>query len=101
MTISFLYFTGEVVSTDLVISLNQLVWLVGGLTAIYVFFKGIMKPFKAIEEHDKDLNVLKKEIGYITKAVNALVNHAIDGNDVEKLKDVRDEYQNEMLNRHD
>ena len=98
---NLLYLTTEVIDGDIIISLSQLVWLIGGATAIYAFIKAITKPFKAIEEHEKDLTTLKKEIGYITKAVNALVNHAIDGNDVSKLKDVRDEYQNEMLNHHD
>lgn len=83
---------------DIVITLNQLVWFIGGVTAIVIAIKNILKPFKTIEEHAKRLDNVEETNNYIAKAVNALVNHAIDGNDVEDLKAVRNEYQNHMLN---
>lgn len=84
--------------TDLVISVKDLVWFLGAATAIIIAIKAIFKPFKEIEDHDKRLDKMEKSVAYIAKAVNALVNHAIDGNDIEKLKNAREEYQNHMLN---
>lgn len=85
-------------SPDVAFTLNQLVWFIGGVTAIVVAIKAIIKPFKEIENHEDRLNKLEETNEYIAKAVNALVNHAIDGNDISRLKDVRDEYQSKMLN---
>jgi len=85
-------------SPDVAFTLNQLVWFIGGVTAIVVAIKAIIKPFKEIENHGERLNKLEETNEYIAKAVNALVNHAIDGNDISRLKDVRDEYQSKMLN---
>lgn len=85
-------------SPDVAFTLNQLVWFIGGVTAIVVAIKAIIKPFKEIENHAERLNKLEETNEYIAKAVNALVNHAIDGNDISRLKDVRDEYQSKMLN---
>ncbi len=87
--------------TDVVINLADLVWLVGAITALVVAIKAIFKPFKEIEDHDKRLDKMEKSVAYIAKAVNALVNHAIDGNDIEKLKNARDEYQSNMLNNNE
>ena len=83
--------------TDLTINLADFVWLLGAITAIIVAIKAVFKPFKEIEDHDKRLDKMEKSVAYIAKAVNALVNHAIDGNDIEKLKNARDEYQSNML----
>jgi ferritin len=85
-------------SPDVAFTLNQLVWFIGGVTAIVVAIKAVIKPFKEIENHGERLNKLEETNEYIAKAVNALVNHAIDGNDISRLKDVRDEYQSKMLN---
>ena len=87
--------------TDITINLAELVWLVGAITALVVAIKAIFKPFKEIEDHDKRLDKMEKSVAYIAKAVNALVNHAIDGNDIEKLKNARDEYQSNMLNNNE
>lgn len=84
-------------SPDITFTLNELVWFIGGVTAIVIAIKAVIKPFKEIEEHAKQLKAHDETLVYIAKAVNALVNHAIDGNDISKLKDVRDEYQNHML----
>lgn len=84
--------------TDITVNLADFVWLLGAITAIIVAIKAVFKPFKEIEEHDKRLDKMEKSVAYIAKAVNALVNHAIDDNDIEKLKNAREEYQNHMLN---
>lgn len=91
--------------TDVTFSLSQILWLVGGITAIGAFIKWISTPFKQIENHEQRIAVLEKAETdrkatdrYTTKALNAIVNHMIDGNGIEKLREVRDEYQNEIIN---
>lgn len=91
--------------TDVTFSLSQLLWLIGGVTAIGAFIKWISTPFKQIENHENRIAVLehaeadrKATDRYTTKALNAIVNHMIDGNGVDKLREVRDEYQNEIIN---
>lgn len=91
--------------TDVTISLSQFLWLIGGITAIGAFIKWISTPFKQIENHEQRIAVLEKAETdrkatdrYTTKALNAIVNHMIDGNGIEKLREVRDEYQNEIIN---
>lgn len=91
--------------TDVTISLSQFLWLIGGITAIAAFIKWISTPFKQIENHEQRIAVLEKAETdrkatdrYTTKALNAIVNHMIDGNGIEKLREVRDEYQNEIIN---
>ena len=90
---------------DVVISFSQLLWLIGGITAIAAFIKWVLTPFKKIENHEQRIAVLEKAETdrkatdrYTTKALNAIVNHMIDGNGIEKLREVRDEYQNEIIN---
>ena len=90
---------------DIVISFSQLLWIIGGITAMGAFLKWAMTPFKKIEEHESRISVLEKAEAdrkttdrYTTKALNAIVNHMIDGNGVDELKKVRDEYQNEIIN---
>lgn len=90
---------------DVVISFSQLLWLIGGITAIAAFIKWISTPFKQIENHEQRIKVLENQHEerkvtdrYTTKALNAIVNHLIDGNGTDKLREVRDEYQNEIIN---
>lgn len=91
--------------TDITISLSQLVWLAGGIMAIVAFFNWAMKPIKRIDDHESRISTLEasaKEQNttnkYITNALNAIVNHMIDGNGIEELKKVRDEFQQEIIN---
>ena len=90
---------------DVVISFSQLLWLIGGITAIGAFIKWISTPFKQIENHEQRIVALEKAnneqkevIRYIATALNALVNYSIDGNDTEKLCEARAEYQNKIIN---
>lgn len=92
-------------NNDIIISFSQLIWLAGGITALGAFIKWAMTPIKKIEEHENRIVVLEKAEAdrkttdrYTTKALNAIVNHMIDGNGVDELKKVRDEYQNEIIN---
>lgn len=91
--------------TDITFSLSQLLWIIGGILAIAGFIKWAATPFKKIEDHESRIQVLEKAENerkatdrYTTKALNAIVNHMIDGNGVDKLREVRDEYQNEIIN---
>ena len=92
-------------NSDITISLAQFFWLIGGATALIGLGTVIAKPFKKLEDHETRINVLeqneqarKATDRYTTKALNAIVNHMIDGNGIEKLREVRDEYQNEIIN---
>lgn len=93
--------------TDVTISLSQLLWIIGGCTAIGAFIKWISTPFKTIENHETRISALEKSEEerkatdrYTTKALNAIVNHMIDGNGIDKLREVRDEYQEQIINHH-
>lgn len=92
-------------STDITFSLAQILWLIGGITAIGAFIKWILTPIKKIDDHEHRISSLEAHIEdrkatdrYTTKALNAIVNHMIDGNGADKLREVRDEYQNEIIN---
>ena len=92
--------------TDVTISLSQLLWLIGGITAIAAFIKWISTPFKQIENHESRIVVLEKAEDerkasdrYTAKALNAIVNYMIDDSTgIDKLKEVRDEYQEQIIN---
>ena len=92
-------------NSDITFSLAQILWLIGGITAIGAFIKWIIVPFKRLDDHETRIKVLESQHEerkvtdrYTTKALNAIVNHLIDGNGVDKLREVRDEYQNEIIN---
>lgn len=93
---------------DITFSLAQTVWVIGGITAIVAFFKWAMTPFKKVEDHEKRISVLEQATDerrrtdqFMMKSMNAIVNHLIDGNGVDQLKRVRDEYQNEIIKHHE
>lgn len=91
--------------TDVTISLAQTVWLIGGITAIAAFVSWLMKPIKKLEYHETRIKTLEDEAEkrearekFTINALNALVNHMIDGNNTDELRRVRDEYQREIIN---
>ena len=92
---------------DVTISLAQTLWLIGGITAVVTFVSWLMKPFRKIDDHETRIQVLEKSADerkqtdqFMMKSLNAIVNHMIDGNGVDQLKQVRDEYQNEIIKHH-
>lgn len=92
--------------SDVTFSLAQVIWLCGGIMAIVAFIGWLMKPIKKLDDHENRIKALEQQEAerkatdrYTTKALNAIVNHMIDGNGVDKLREVRDEYQNEIINR--
>lgn len=91
--------------TDITFSLSQLIWICGGIMAIVAFLTWAMKPIRKLDDHELRIKSLenaakeqKKTDKYITSALNAIVNHMIDGNGIEELKKVRNEFQNEIIN---
>ena len=94
--------------TDVTFSLSQLIWLAGGITALGVFIKWVSTPFKKIDDHENRISVLEKAETdrkatdrYTAKALNAIVNFMIDDSSgIDKLKEVRDEYQEQIIEHH-
>lgn len=94
-------------TNDITISLSQVIWLCGGILGVAAFVSWIMKPFKKIDDHETRIKVLeetaderKQTDQFMMKSLNAIVNHMIDGNGIDQLKQVRDEYQNEIISHH-
>ena len=94
-------------TNDITISLSQVIWLCGGVLGVAAFVSWIMKPFKKIDDHETRIKVLeetaderKQTDQFMMKSLNAIVNHMIDGNGIDQLKQVRDEYQNEIISHH-
>ncbi len=92
---------------DITISLAQVIWLAGGVMGVAAFVSWIMKPFRKIDDHETRIKVLeetaderKQTDQFMMKSLNAIVNHMIDGNGIDQLKQVRDEYQNEIISHH-
>ena len=92
---------------DINISVAYLLWIIGGITAAIAFGKMAMKPFNEIDDHERRITKLEKGRDertetdrLILKCLNALINHSIDGNDVDDLKAVRDEMQNTIIDHH-
>ena len=55
----------------------------------------LRQTIKVLESQHEERKVTDR---YTTRALNAIVNHLIDGNGTDKLREVRDEYQNEIIN---
>ena len=92
--------------SDVTFSLAQVIWICGGLMVVIGFVGWLMKPIKKLDDHEQRIKALEQQEQerkatdrYTTKALNAIVNHMIDGNGIDRLKEVRDEYQNEIINR--
>lgn len=89
---------------DYTISLQAVFWLSAGIATIIGIVSIVRKPFTKLDEHDRRITELEKTAQerrttdqFTMKALNAIVNHMIDGNGIDKLKDVRDEYQKHII----
>lgn len=99
---------GEVMmQNDVTISLAQTLWLIGGITAVVTFLSWLMKPFKKLDDHENRISALEESRTerrqtdqYMMSALNALVNHMIDGNGIDELKKVRNDYQEQIIKHH-
>lgn len=92
--------------SDVTFSLSQIIWICGGILGIAAFIAWAAKPFKKLDDHERRIDHLEKSFEeskatdrYITRALNAIVNHMIDGNGISELKKVRDEFQDEIINK--
>ena len=92
--------------SDITISLSQLIWICGGIMGIAAFISWAMRPIKKVDDHERRITTLEKSVEeskvtdrYITRALNAIVNHMIDGNGISELKKVRDEFQDEIIKK--
>lgn len=79
---------------------TTIVSLSSGIAAIIALVKLINAPLDKIKDHDKDIKELKESVqkrSEIDKAIlnglQAMTNHMIDGNGVEKLKESRNDLQ--------
>lgn len=88
-------------------------WLFTALVAVggvIVAFRTIDDPFRKrremIDRHEEEIADLKQFVKkssetdkVILKTLNAMVNHQIDGNGIERLRSVRDELQNKIIEK--
>ena len=92
---------------DFSISVQLIFWLGAGILTIAGVISLLLKPFKKIDNHETRITQLESRADerkvvdiYTTKALNAIVNYMIDGNgSTDKLIDVRNDYQNSIINR--
>jgi len=89
---------------DYTISLGKLFWLCGGLAAVVAIIRTVMKPVKQIDDHERRIHSLEEEKEQRTKtddlilrSLNAMMNHMIDGNNIEGMKAVRKEFQDNAI----
>lgn len=92
---------------DYTISLQAVFWVGAGVLTVAGLLSMILKPFQKLSDHETRLTNLESKADerkaidqYTTKALNAIVNHMIDGNGVDELKAVRNEYQNSIIEHH-
>ena len=92
---------------DYAISLQAVFWIGAGILTVVGVVSLIMKPFKKLDDHESRITSLESKADerraidqYTTKALNAIVNYMIDDTGgKEILKDVRNDYQNSIINR--
>ena len=77
---------------------TTLVSIASGIMAIVALAKLINAPLDKIKQHDEDIKELKKQNNkqsefekVILNSLQAITNHMIDGNGIDKLKASRDE----------
>lgn len=90
-----------------VLHLSDIVTICAAIATIYGCYVIIRKPFRKLDDHDRrigHLEELSKERKttdqLILKSLNAITNHMVDGNGIDKLKEVRDELQNNIIEHH-
>ena len=92
---------------DATVSLSAIFWLCAGLASIWGLYKIIKRPFNQLDDHEVRLKHLeniteerKSTDILILRSLNAMVNHMIDGSGIDKLKEVRDDLQNDIIEHH-
>lgn len=92
---------------DYTISLQTVFWLCAGVAGVCGVVAIARKPFVKLDDHESRITSLESKADerraidqYTTKALNAIVNYMIDDTGgKEILKDVRNDYQNSIINR--
>lgn len=92
---------------DATVSLSAIFWLCAGLVSIWGVYKIVKRPFSQLDDHENRLKHLegvaderKGTDTLILRSLNAMVNHMIDGSGIDKLKEVRDDLQNDIIEHH-
>lgn len=90
---------------DQTFTLGGLVAILAAVMSIAGFFAWLNKPLEQIKDHERRIKAQEDEAEkrearekFTISALNALVNHMIDGNNTDELRRVRDEYQREIIN---
>ena len=86
------------------IDLTTLFWICSGIAGIYAVWKIVKGPFIKLDDHERRITSVEKTLierkdtdTLILKSLNAITNHMIDGNGIEKLKASRDELQRGII----
>lgn len=86
------------------IDLTTLFWICSGLAGMYAVWKIVKGPFVKLDDHERRITSAEKTLierkdtdTLILKSLNAITNHMIDGNGIEKLKASRDELQRGII----
>lgn len=86
------------------ISLSSLLWVCSAIAGIYAAYKILKMPFSQLGDHERritsieDAMTARKDTDkLILKSLNAITNHMIDGNSVDKLREARDELQKGII----
>lgn len=86
------------------IDLTTLFWICSGIAGIYAVWKIVKGPFVKLDDHERRISSVEKTLierkdtdTLILKSLNAITNHMIDGNGIEKLKASRDELQRGII----
>ena len=86
------------------IDLTTLFWICSGIAGMYAVWKIVKGPFVKLDDHERRITSVEKTLierkdtdTLILKSLNAITNHMIDGNGIEKLKASRDELQRGII----
>ena len=86
------------------IELTTLFWICSGIAGMYAVWKIVKGPFVKLDDHDRRITSVEQTLierkdtdTLILKSLNAITNHMIDGNGIEKLKASRDELQRGII----
>ena len=86
------------------IDITTLFWICSGIAGIYAVWKIVKGPFVKLDDHERRITSVEKTLierkdtdTLILKSLNAITNHMIDGNGIEKLKASRDELQRGII----
>jgi len=80
------------------ISLSTLFWICGGTLTVITLIKAIKSiiPWNKSKERLDSLEEMNKTV---CKSLLAIIDHEISGNNIEKMKAIRDELQRVLIER--